>query len=102
MKQTKCTAEFKSEAANDACLLDHSALKRLSIPPVFYRDEQFKMITGLEQHTFQYFADKALAIEQQKFIQGDITKQNLGMFISRLRAQLVPYFFWLPHQHHSN
>ena len=80
------------EAANDACLLDHSVLKQLPIPPVLYRDEQFKTITGLEQHSFQYFADKALAIEQQKFIQGDITKQTLGMFISRLRAQLVPYF----------
>jgi hypothetical protein len=82
--------------------MDHSVLKQLPISPVLYRDEQFKTIAGLEEHSFQFVADKALAIEQQKFIQGDITKQNLGMFISRLRAQLVPYFFWLPHQHHSN
>ncbi len=80
------------EAANDACLLDHNVLKQLTVYPVLHRNEQFKTIAGLEQHSFQFFADKVLAIEQQKFIQGDITKQTLGMFISRLRAQLIPYF----------
>ena len=79
------------EAANDACLMDQSVLKQLK-NPVLYHNEQFKTITGLEHHSFKNFADKALAIEQQKFIQGDITKQTLGMFISRLRAQLTPYF----------
>lgn len=79
------------EAANDACLMDQSVLKQL-INPGIHHNEQFKTITGSERHSFQNFSDKALAIEQQKFIQGDITKQTLGMFISRLRAQLVPYF----------
>jgi len=79
------------EAANDACLMDQGVLKQL-INPFIHHNEQFKTITDLERNSFQNFADKALALEQQKFIQGDITKQTLGMFISRLRAQLVPYF----------
>ena len=79
------------EAANDACLMDQGVLKQL-INPFIHHNEQFKTITDLERNSFQNFADKALALEQQKFIQGDITKQTLGMFISRLRAQLMPYF----------
>lgn len=82
------------EAANDASLLDHNVLNQLPVLKAIpiHQDEQFRTITGLEQHSFHYFADKALALEQQKYIQGDITKQTLGMFISRLRAQLIPYF----------
>jgi hypothetical protein len=54
--------------------------------------EQFRGISAPDQHHFSYFSQKALLIEQQKCFQGDITKQTLGMFISRLRAQLDPYF----------
>jgi hypothetical protein len=53
---------------------------------------QFKAMSAPDAHHFHYFANKALMLEQQKCLQGDITKQTLGMFISRLRAQLEPYF----------
>ena len=33
-----------------------------------------------------------MAREIQKHIAGDITKQTLGMFKSRLQARLIPYF----------
>jgi integrase len=42
--------------------------------------------------TFSTLAEKALDREIQKHIAGDITKQTLGMFKSRLRAMLLPYF----------
>jgi hypothetical protein len=41
---------------------------------------------------FQDIAQQALAREVQKHIAGDITKQTLGMFKSRLQARLIPYF----------
>ena len=41
---------------------------------------------------FSSLADKAFKREIQKHIAGDITKQTLGMFKSRLRAMLLPYF----------
>jgi len=42
--------------------------------------------------TFQEIAQLALEREIQKHISGDITKQTLGMFKSRLQARLIPYF----------
>jgi len=42
--------------------------------------------------TFNDIAQLALAREVQKHIAGDITKQTLGMFISRLQARIIPYF----------
>jgi len=42
--------------------------------------------------TFQDLAQQALEREIQKYIAGDITKQTLGMFKSRLQARLIPYF----------
>ena len=82
------------EAANDACLMDQSVSAKvlpyiLETPP---KIEQFRAISGPDQHHFTYFSKKALLLEHQKCFQGDITKQTLGMFISRLRAQLDPYF----------
>jgi hypothetical protein len=83
------------EAANDACLMDSGVLSAQvlpyasSAPPAF---EKFRAISAPDEHHFQYFANKALLLEHQKCFQGDITKQTLGMFISRLRAQLGPYF----------
>jgi hypothetical protein len=83
------------EAANDACLMDSGVLSAqvlpyvLSAPP---KIEQFRAISAPDEHHFHYFANKALLMEHQKCFQGDITKQTLGMFISRLRAQLGPYF----------
>jgi hypothetical protein len=82
------------EAANDACLMDQSVSTKvlpyvLAAPP---KIEQFRAISGPDQHHFTYFSKKALLLEHQKCFQGDITKQTLGMFISRLRAQLDPYF----------
>jgi integrase len=83
------------EAANDACLMDSGVLsaKILSYAPAASTNlAQFRTITAPDQHHFNYFSNKALLIEHQKCFQGDITKQTLGMFISRLRAQLDPYF----------
>jgi hypothetical protein len=54
--------------------------------------ERFRGISAPDQLHFSHFSQKALLIEQQKCFQGEITKQTLGMFISRLRAQLDPYF----------
>ena len=84
------------EAANDAYLMDSEVLGArfvqcvLSAPP---KIEQFRPISASDEHHFDYFANKALVLEHQKCLQGDITKQTLGMFISRLRAQLGPYFY---------
>lgn len=41
---------------------------------------------------FDNVADKALQREVSKHLQGEITLQTLGMFKSRLRAKLLPYF----------
>jgi hypothetical protein len=83
------------EAANDACLMDSGVLSAqvspyVSLAPI--KSEQFRAISAPDEHHFRYFANKALLLEHQKCFQGDITKQTLGMFISRLRAQLGPYF----------
>jgi hypothetical protein len=83
------------EAANDACLMDSGVLSAKDMsyaPTVLPNLAEFKAISGSNQHHFNYFSNKALLIEHQKCFQGDITKQTLGMFISRLRAQLNPYF----------
>ena len=83
------------EAANDASLMDSGVLsaKILSyVPAASTNLAQFRAITAPDQHHFNYFSSRALLIEHQKCFQGDITKQTLGMFISRLRAQLDPYF----------
>ena len=83
------------EAANDSHLMDFIALgaKVLPYPPsVLPNLAQFRAISAPDQHHFNYFSSKALVIEHQKCFQGEITKQTLGMFISRLRAQLDPYF----------
>ena len=83
------------EAANDACLMDPGVLSAKVLPFIsaaMPNIEQFRGISAPDQHHFSYFSQKALLIEQQKCFQGDITKQTLGMFISRLRAQLDPYF----------
>lgn len=83
------------EAANDACLMDSGVLSAKVLPYVSSartKIEQFRAISGPDQHHFNYFSNKALLVEHQKCFQGDITKQTLGMFISRLRAQLDPYF----------
>jgi integrase len=83
------------EAANDASLMDSSVLsaKILSyVPAASTNLAQFLAISAPDQHHFNYFSSKALVIEHQKCFQGEITKQTLGMFISRLRAQLDPYF----------
>jgi len=83
------------EAANDASLLDSGVLGKKVLPyepSVSIKIEQFRAIEGPDQHHFNHFSNKALLIEHQKCFQGDITKQTLGMFISRLRAQLNPYF----------
>jgi len=42
--------------------------------------------------TFNDIAQQALVREVQKYIAGDITKQTLGMFKSRLQARIIPYF----------
>jgi hypothetical protein len=83
------------EAANDACLMDSGVLSALVLPHTSStapKIEQFRAISAPDEHHFHYFANKALLLEHQKCFQGDITKQTLGMFISRLRAQLGPYF----------
>jgi integrase len=82
------------EAANDACLMDSGVLsaKVLSDPLISPNLVEFRAISVPDQYHFNYFSNKALLIEHQKCFQGDITKQTLGMFISRLRAQLEPYF----------
>jgi hypothetical protein len=83
------------EAANDACLMDSGVLITQVLPNVYLtppKIEQFRAISAPDEHHFHYFANKALLLEHQKCFQGDITKQTLGMFISRLRAQLGPYF----------
>lgn len=83
------------EAANDASLMDSGALsaKVLSyVPAATTNLAQFRAISAPDEHHFNHFSSKALLIEHQKCFQGDITKQTLGMFISRLRAQLDPYF----------
>jgi integrase len=83
------------EAANDASLMDPSVLSAKVLPFISATTpniEQFRGISAPGQHHFSHFSQKALLIEQQKCFQGDITKQTLGMFISRLRAQLDPYF----------
>jgi hypothetical protein len=83
------------DAANDACFMDSGVLRGqvlrylLSAPP---KIEEFRSIAIPNELHFNYFANKALLLEHQKCLQGDVTKQTLGMFISRLRAQLVPYF----------
>ncbi len=41
---------------------------------------------------FNRIAFKALKREISKYTQGDITKQTLGMFKSRLNSRLIPYF----------
>jgi hypothetical protein len=83
------------EAANDACLMDSGVLSAKVLPyPLSITPDllEFRAISAPDQHHFNYFSNKALLIEHQKCFQGDITKQTLGMFISRLRAQLDPYF----------
>jgi hypothetical protein len=83
------------EAANDACLMDSGVLSAQVLPYVSStppKIEQFRAISVPDEHHFHYFANKALLVEHQKCFQGAITKQTLGMFISRLRAQLGPYF----------
>ena len=83
------------EAANDACLMDSGVLSAKVLPygPITSPNlAEFRAISAPDEHHFHYFANKALLIEHQKCFQGDITKQTLGMFISRLRAQLDPYF----------
>jgi hypothetical protein len=83
------------EAANDACLMDSGVLSAQVLPYVSSappKIEQFRAISAPDELHFQHFANKALLLEHQKCFQGDITKQTLGMFISRLRAQLGPYF----------
>ena len=45
-----------------------------------------------KQYTFDHFACEALVIERHKYSQGEITKQTLGMFISRLKSQILPFF----------
>jgi hypothetical protein len=82
------------EAANDACLLDSGVLSAQVLPCVSAPAalDKFRAISAPDEHHFRYFANKALLQEHQKCFQGDITKQTLGMFISRLRAQLGPYF----------
>ena len=83
------------EAANDASLMDSGVLSAKILPyapAVSTNLAQFRAISAPDEHHFRYFANKALLLEHQKCFQGDITKQTLGMFISRLRAQLDPYF----------
>ncbi len=83
------------EAANDACLMDSGVLSAKVLPYgqiLAPNLAEFRAISAPDEHHFHYFANKALLIEHQKCFQGDITKQTLGMFISRLRAQLGPYF----------
>jgi hypothetical protein len=83
------------EAANDACLMDSGVLSAKVLPyrPITSPNlAEFRAISAPDEHHFHYFANKVLLIEHQKCFQGDITKQTLGMFISRLRAQLDPYF----------
>jgi integrase len=83
------------EASNDACLMDSGVVRPQVLPCVSSaptKTEQFRAISAPDEHHFHYYANKALLLEHQKCFQGDITKQTLGMFISRLRAQLGPYF----------
>jgi len=83
------------EAANDASLMDSGVLSAqvLPYPPSCLPNlAEFRATSAPDHHHFNYFSNKALLIEHQKCFQGEITKQTLGMFISRLRAQLVPYF----------
>jgi integrase len=83
------------EAANDACLMDSGVLNAQVLPyvsPATPGLEQFRAISAPDELHFHFFANMALLLEHQKCFQGDITKQTLGMFISRLRAQLGPYF----------
>lgn len=81
-------------AANDDCAYDSYGKFR----PFDHRasNSTFKIpkITqpNLMAEKFSSLADKALDREIQKHIAGDITKQTLGMFKSRLRAMLLPYF----------
>ena len=64
-----------------------------TIHPVLTYQSADKESTNLEVSTpFQDIAQLALAREVQKHIAGDITKQTLGMFQSRLQARLIPYF----------
>ena len=61
--------------------------------PVFSYCSADKKKSALELfRTFRELALQALEREVQKHIAGDITKQTLGMFKSRLQARLIPYF----------
>ena len=89
------TQTLTIKAANDASLMNPNVLIRTLSPCSvisFVGRESFRAISGPASHHFKHFSVKALIAEQQKCVQGDITKQTLGMFISRLRAQLDPYF----------
>ena len=59
-----------------------------------YPDEVFSGELPPSQRAtlFEEVAEKALQREISKHSQGEITLQTLGMFKSRLRAKLLPYF----------
>lgn len=85
-----------SEAANDSCLMEESkgaifcSLERTSVISKGNPDFDKPQIKCSKD--FLSFINKALLIERHKYLQGEITKQTFGMFVSRLRAQLTPYF----------
>lgn len=87
------TTNFRpTEAANDE---NHPWLATAPCMPPRISPSQVNININLlakKQHNFEWFANKALLIEQQKCVQGEITKQTLGMFISRLRSQIIPSF----------
>ncbi|MBU3581201.1 site-specific integrase [Polynucleobacter sp. AP-Capit-er-40B-B4] len=83
-----------SHAANDDCAHDSYG----KFKPFDHKASNSAFKISKVKHplstfeTFSTLAEKALDREIQKHIAGDITKQTLGMFRSRLRAMLLPYF----------
>lgn len=82
-------------AANDsditsACTTNGESINFLNALP--FAGNDYLDYGRLDLGRFSNLAKTALERELQKHISGDITKQTLGMFKSRLNARLIPFF----------
>jgi hypothetical protein len=84
------------DAANDCSMIQSNAvldLKRADFAQqTTSKGMGAKNLGDLNLCNFSNLAEKAFERELSKHIAGDITKQTLGMFRSRLNARLLPYF----------
>lgn len=82
-------------AANDAHIMGQAVFDKPYSGEIFIVNEP--LINDLFHQkpttSFSYFAEKALQIEVQKQHRKEITAQTLAMFVSRLNAQLTPFFY---------